>query len=574
MDVGGPVGVLRQSHSPYQAGPPAITIGIPVSWHRRPRHHARARADVLRCNPGDRRCPLRRVPVDHRPPVVIPLGPAIHEPVVRQTLRHHDVRHGVEQRHVRPRIRTQPQVGVVAHVNPARVDHDQLGSAFHHRPPHPRRRHRMVRRGIASHHHQAAGVLVVSVGVARRPAAQRGEHRSHRRRVAQPRAVVDVVAAHHQAGELLLHVAVFIGGLGGAQRSKSLAAIVGQARGHQVQRLIPRRLPKLAGKPLAFPDQRSFDAITVLHERVAKPALHAQHPDARKVVRIIVRRDNPARLRSFRGVADFQLNSATNPTVRTRRLDLVGWRPSLRRCFDADRPRGAHAQALPAGGADALGQRLVPRRRDARRPAGSQHVYRADELVAGLAGVHAPGAQDARVHRQVEHRVGLVRRLAFPGVPPSAGDAMQLGCVRQQTVPFNRSVAAVPVAHHAQGQLNHPGADALRVGRVGSYHHPVARRRRARCGKSSYPVDLNQAGPTRPDGRHVGVLAQLRQRNAGRVHGVQRACPCGHGDRDPVNRYANRWTGDDHRWYPQPAAPAIREAIDYWLALEITLCSE
>ena len=140
----------------------------------------------------------------------------------------------------------------------------------------------MVGAGIAAHDHQAAGVAVVRVGVAGRPTAELRDHRLYRGGVAEPRAVVNVIGAHQQADELLLHIAVFVGGLGRGERAER-AAVLGKFLCHQIQRLIPGRL----GEDAVLADQWRGQAIIVLDEGEAKASLHAQHPLAGLVSRVV-----------------------------------------------------------------------------------------------------------------------------------------------------------------------------------------------------------------------------------------------------------------------------------------------
>ena len=147
-----------------------------------------------------------------------------------------------------------------------------------------------------------------------------------------------------------------------------------------------------------------------------------------------MRSDDCSRFGAFRGLADLQLDAAAHAAVGARGLDLARGRYGIRWRLDADGSGGTDAEALPAGGADAFGQRFVARGGNTSRPARSQHVDGADELVTGLAGVDAAGAQDARIHGEIEHRVGFVGWLARPGVPSRFGNAVQTGGFRQQAV--------------------------------------------------------------------------------------------------------------------------------------------
>jgi hypothetical protein len=70
---------------------------------------------------------------------------------------------------------------VVAEVDAAGVDDDQLRPALIDGAPQPRRNHGVVRAGVGADHHEAAGVVVVLVGVAGGAGAELLQHRLHRR---------------------------------------------------------------------------------------------------------------------------------------------------------------------------------------------------------------------------------------------------------------------------------------------------------------------------------------------------------------------------------------------------------
>ena len=237
---------------------------------------------------------------------------------------------------------------------------------------------------------------------------------------------------HHQAGELLLHVPVLVGGLGRAESCKTVAAIFHQPARYQVQRLVPGRLSERPGETLAVADQRRFDAVGVLGKRIPEAALDAQHPHAGQVVGIVVGCHD-----AVGGVVNFQLDAAANAAVRAGGADGVGRCADGRRLLDADGPGGAHAQALAAGGADAFGQRFVAGGGNAGRFPSPQHIDGPDELVRRLAGIDATGAQDTGVHRQVEHRVGRIGSRPLARLPPPLNNPMQLRRRRQLPIPVN-----------------------------------------------------------------------------------------------------------------------------------------
>ena len=268
--VGGAVRVLRDAHAPDQARAAEGRAGVDPGRLR----------DVLGGHSRDSRGVVEVVLVDDAAPLVKTLGPVAYEGLVVQPLVQDDLGHGVQEGDVGARPRPEPQLGEVAHLYAPRVDDDELGPTLDHGPPHPRRRHGVVRVGVGADYHEAARLLVVDVRVAGRAAAEGREHRLDRRRMAEPRAVVDVVRLHDDAGELLLHVAVLVRRLGRAQGRELVAVVLREALGDVVQRLLPRDRNELA---LAA-DQRRREAVLVVHERVPEPTLDAQHSQAGLVV--------------------------------------------------------------------------------------------------------------------------------------------------------------------------------------------------------------------------------------------------------------------------------------------------
>ena len=106
VNVGGAVGVLGEAHSPYQTRAAMTGIGAPVSRDWRTRRHARAGANIVCRHAGYRRYPFGSVLVDDSPPLVVAFGTLTDESIVGQAFGDYDVRHGIEQGHVRSRVRT------------------------------------------------------------------------------------------------------------------------------------------------------------------------------------------------------------------------------------------------------------------------------------------------------------------------------------------------------------------------------------------------------------------------------------------------------------------------------------
>ena len=112
----------------------------------------------------------------------------------------------------------------------ARVGEHDLRAALR-RVLHPGRGDRMVLRRVRADHEDQLGVLDVVDRVAHRARADAFEQRRDARRVAQARAVVDVVAAEAGAHQLLEQVGLLVAALGRAEAGQRLRAVrVAQAR--------------------------------------------------------------------------------------------------------------------------------------------------------------------------------------------------------------------------------------------------------------------------------------------------------------------------------------------------------
>ena len=163
-----------------------------------------------------------------------------------------------------------PEVGLVAELHALGVHHDQPRSPGD-RAAEADGDHRVIGGGVGAHHHEAARLLVVLVGVRGGPRAHRDQHGLHRGRVAEPRAVVDVVGAHDHAGQLLDDVAVLVGRLRGGEGAE-MAAVAREARRGGVEGLVPGRL---LPPPVSL-HHRGDDAVARVHEAGAEAALHAE----------------------------------------------------------------------------------------------------------------------------------------------------------------------------------------------------------------------------------------------------------------------------------------------------------
>ena len=323
------VDVLGDAHAPDETGAAPRRARVPAS---RPR-------DVLSMYAGDGRRAVQGELREGLAPLVEALGARPDEVDVGQALVEDDPGHGVEEGDVRPRPVLDPQVGLIAQVDALGVDDDDPGAATHGAPE-PDRDDRMVGRGVGPDDQQAAGLLVVDVGVGRGPRAHGGEHGLHGGRVTEPRAVVDVVRRHHRAAELLDDVAVLVGRLRAGEGAEA-AAVAGEAVGSRVQGLVPRGLAPL---PVAL-DHGARDPIARVHETGAEAALDAEHPLARRVRRHVVRHHREPVI-----LADRDGDAAAHTAVRARGLDPAD--DLGRRLLGPERARRTGGHALAAGRAD------------------------------------------------------------------------------------------------------------------------------------------------------------------------------------------------------------------------------
>ena len=445
---------------------------------------------------------LRRVLLDRCFPLRESLGPAVDERFGPEPFSEDHPRHAVEHGDVGARVVAQPEVGVVAHLDPFGVEHDQLHALLVDGPPHAARDDGVVGRRVRAHDEQAAGVFVVGVRVGRRAAAQLRQHRFHRRRVAQPRAVIDVVGAHQQPHEFLDQVVVFVGGFGAGEGAERASALDEPLR-DEVQRFVPRG----RRQPPAAPDQGRGEPVGVVHERGPEAPLHAQHPLRRSVRRVVVHAHE-----AVVGVGA-DIDAAAHAAVGADGGDRPhgGSGPFLR-----ERAGGADGDALPARGAGGVLQGQVAEWCDSGMLPGAGDPDRADVLDV-VAGHGAAGAEDALAGVEEVEGVRLVQvRADAPA--PAAGVGVVMRCDLGQ---FGSEVGFFAAVPHRQRQFDHALPDLRHFRRLRPHHHPVlsgrgARGRRARC-----PFDLHEAGPAGPDRGGVRVLAQMRQRDVRLQHGVE-----------------------------------------------------
>ena len=76
-----------------------------------------------------------------------------------------------------PGLRPEPEVGVVAHLDAAWVDDDELGSTLDDGAAHARCSDGVIGIGVGADYHEASGFFVINVGIGRGSASKSGQHR-------------------------------------------------------------------------------------------------------------------------------------------------------------------------------------------------------------------------------------------------------------------------------------------------------------------------------------------------------------------------------------------------------------
>ncbi len=280
--VVGAVHVLRHAHAPQD--------------HRAAggRVEPRDMADRLRVDAADRRHRLGAVGGDIAFELVVADRAAVDEVAIDQPLGDDHMHHRVQQRDVGIRLELQEAIGEARQVRAARIGDDQLG-AVAHRVLDPARRDRMIdgRVGADQDHH--LGLADVDHRVGHRPRADPFQQRRHRRRMAQPRAMVDVIAAEAGPHQLLEQIGLLVAALGRAEAGqRPLAVGIANAReaaAGQRQRLFPRRLAEHLHHALGI-----HHRIAALGHALAAHQRHRQPMRMRGVVETVAPLDAEPRV--------------------------------------------------------------------------------------------------------------------------------------------------------------------------------------------------------------------------------------------------------------------------------------
>ena len=153
-----------------------------------------------------------------------------------------DVRDAEHHGRVGAGPRREVQDAVVGELDPARVDRHELHPA-QRRLLDPRADDRVALGRVGADQDRRVGVVEVGEGAGRAGEAERLAQRERRRRVADARAVVDVVGADRGAHQALHRVAVLVGRARGGEAGDRVGAVLGldpvQLGRDPVDRLLP-----------------------------------------------------------------------------------------------------------------------------------------------------------------------------------------------------------------------------------------------------------------------------------------------------------------------------------------------
>ncbi len=443
------------------------------------------------------------------------------------------VNHGVEQGHVGIGAELQRAPGMAAEVGHARIgQHDfgaALGGVFH-----PSGRHRVIGRGVGADHQNELGMLHIVDLVAHRARAHPFEQRGHAGRMAQPGAVIDVVAAEAGAHQLLEQVGLFVAAFGRAETGQRLVAVAGtqvfELAGGEIERFFPGGLAEGVA-PVALvrqqsrvfrharlADQRPGQALRVVRVVEAKAAFDAQAAVVGGAIAALDADDDLV----FHVVGDLAAHAAEradriDPAINRLRAD-VG--------LGHERARGAGLHALAAGHAGAVAHGVVQVEHDFAVMA-AKGV--ADDVVDLFfaAGAHAAVALNAGIevdrHRRVRH-VG--RGLGAAGFPQRRSHlhALARGPVAEFAVRAGGVVAQPFVARLGQVGKQHFEHHVLALHRaraVGMHLHAGGRGAAAAWRQHALAVDLDHAGAAVAIGPVAGFVAQPGYRHTVAVGQLQ-----------------------------------------------------
>src|SRR6187551_115944 len=498
----GAVRVLRHAHAPEDDG----TFGT--------REATRNLAQRIGGNAADRFHLLRREVLHILGDLIKTFDVGLYVLLVVKFLADDDIEHGVEHRHVRTVLKLHHLPGVALERLPARVHHDQLGAALG-RLLEESGGDRVVFGRIGADHNDEVGILAFVESRGHRGGANAFQQRRHRRGVAEPRTVVDVIRAKAGAHQLLEKIGLFIRALGrteAGQRTRTIAiANFFQTGSGALHCLFPRRFAEVR-KWVRRIDQivGSFRNAILAHHRLgqalritdvvkAEAALHAKA--------VLVCRTVAARYVQKRVVLDVVGELAADAAVRAYAVDLTVGKLGThvlvidqRRRHQRTGRTGLHAFA--AGDASGLAHRVVEIGDDLLAVTAACHP---DDIVDLhlAAGADAEIALNAGVEIDRHCRVAAVGRRHFLALGEAADvDAHPVGPAPELRLRIMRS-RTLGLIRDQQLEDHLPRG----LGTVGGRLHFHAFRRLADTagGEHALAFDLDHAGAAIA----VGAIARL-----------------------------------------------------------------
>ena len=341
---------------------------------RRRRVEMRRLLDERGGDAGDRLHLLRIVRAEMLGVGLEALGARLDERAIVEPVADDDVREPVVERDVRAGAELEEDVRHRRELDAARIGDDQLRAA-EARFLHPRADDGMALGRVRAGEEEALGDVDVGERVRSAGLAERLDEAERRRRVADARAVVDVVRAERRAGELLEDVVLLVRAAARADERDRVGAVLGGDRlhlvGDEAHRLVPRRL---APRAVGAAHHRRGEAIGRARVLVREAALDAGVAEVRRARRAPDRSRRPrrrargrrasSRRRSRRRSSSPSDRSSPSRGRRTRRARRWGRsrrtrRRRRRRCRRTTSPcrrrsscpsRGSHTRARTCPG--------------------------------------------------------------------------------------------------------------------------------------------------------------------------------------------------------------------------------
>ena len=222
------------------------------------------------------------------------------------------VHHRVQERDVGVRLELQVVRRVPRELGAPRVGENELRPVLHGILD-PRRRHRMIDDGVGADQQHDLRLHHVHHRIGHRARADALEQRRDARRVAKPRAMVDVVGAESGAHELLEEIRFLVRALRRAESRQRAAAVrvadLRERAAGQFQRLLPARFAehgeRIRGihhevgglRHAGLADQRLRQPLRMVHVVEAEAALDAQPLVVRGAVAALDANDRRCRSR-------------------------------------------------------------------------------------------------------------------------------------------------------------------------------------------------------------------------------------------------------------------------------------